>query len=279
MPDNPHHLVASVLGIAAKCHFKYNAGSDTSVLFNSRFARDIVTGLDKCIHTEVKSFLDDQNISLVSEESGCPRSPRPEYILLDPLDGSHNFYSGIKCYGTLVSYIRDSLPIASGISSLSSGISIFTSLSPNGTVVKFSRSIQSFASRASRNMLLAYGPSLSTAATENIQNLFNYPSNVFTGFHRTGSLAHSSSLLLCGSYESLFCQNVRIWDVLPILHISLLTGRYSLFVDQTSEDSVSCLIAERGSAHIQFFQSTSLSCLYQPVHSVLDLTLLERTLT
>jgi len=156
MTDNPHLLVASVLGIAAKCHLKDNTNNDATFLFNSRHARDIVTALDTTIHSEVQSYLAHENIYLVSEESECPRSPRSEYILLDPLDGSHNYSAGISCYGTLVSYIRDSVPIASGISSLPLGISIFTSLSQNGTVAQFSRRVQPFANRGTRNMLLIW---------------------------------------------------------------------------------------------------------------------------
>ena len=234
--------VASVLGISQK---QITSLVDTTKLYhshNSNFSRDVVTLADIQVHNAILSFANSKGVNVVSEESKDKnKNIFQEYLILDPLDGSQNYFNNIPAYGTLTSYISDNKPLASGVCSHTLGVSIFTRFNSNNfSEIIFSRKPNFKKPNQSSPLLLAYGPNLEKDSVESLSNILFCENEVFPGFHRIGSMAHAFIQFCLGSYGSFLALNVRPWDIYPILHISSLIEDVELLVNE--ENFLNCFI-------------------------------------
>lgn len=73
--------------------------------------RDVTTELDKYVETEIIKILKefDPEISIITEETGQIEGKNKKYKwVVDPLDGTVNFISGIPFYGTSIAFMENS---------------------------------------------------------------------------------------------------------------------------------------------------------------------------
>jgi len=218
------NILAQSLGIAVRTYGQtsssYLVDCQTKV-----HVRDISTSLDLVINDKVASHLLSFGIPVISEETYEGSSLVPSnslWALIDPLDGTLNYASGINSFGTSIAILDGDKILSSGVASFSLGLSIYTRHRDGSPYVVKSRSlVPTVSSSHTLPLVLAYGPELNSEEKQVLSSiLFNMDTSVYPGFHRIGSSVEAFIAFSQGRYSSFLTLRTRPWDIFPILHLA-----------------------------------------------------------
>lgn len=188
--------------------------------------RDVVTKLDidinEALVNEALNFQDD--IVIFSEEKfvnhACKIPFKDLTVVIDPLDGSHNFKIGLPFYCVLISIVENNKVLgASIISPLTNDIVIL-----DGAKLISSNSIGRF--EGVGPTYFAYPPRLMAEKPELTMRIFQKIDENSTGIYRWGSAGLGLLSVLKGELQTFVGVEVRLWDVLSGLTMLVNSEAY-----------------------------------------------------
>jgi fructose-1,6-bisphosphatase/inositol monophosphatase family enzyme len=182
-------------------------------------SRDVVTELDMKLHNALtQKALQIENCIVISEEGDANPHSLTAYkdltVVIDPLDGSHNYQMGMPWYCTLVAIIKDKKFWQCGF------------YSPEHKQILSWKAVDNLDISKIQNQMaapcyFAYPPNL-TDSEQSFKNvLFKHIDAHSTGLYRWGSAGYGLYAVVERHLQSFVGIKIRVWDGLtfiPILH-------------------------------------------------------------
>lgn len=177
----------------------------------------LVTQIDLNVEKALIKFLNVNfpDIYIISEEN--PQSHSKEYNLgkkfaiIDPIDGTENFYFFKNIYGSAISVVYNSF--------VYHGIYI-----PENKIIVSSLNINKFKSKKSLITLL------STSCLSVKQKKIN---NSYQNYRILGSSSYMFYLLLSGKANSyIYCGRAKVWDYYTGICLALMSKKFEIFIDE-----------------------------------------------
>ena len=243
-------ILRASLGISAKAFSERNTLSPNTSLKNTG-ARDVVTELDLVIHKKLVEFFESHGIPSLSEESCCNSALEGDtFAIIDPLDGTLNYFFSLPAYCTVVGIVENGKLICGGLASHSDGVTAYS----NAMAVFYSRRyrLPVLSATVIPASVLAYGPLLSDSSKTIVNDILQLDARCFPGFHRIGSAAQGALQFASGRFSSMVCLNVRVWDIAGIIPILLSLPEVRSFI-LASESSVSLLSIKSDAPYFDSF--------------------------
>ena len=196
--------------------------------------RDVVTELDVKLHTISEQFVAEQisECKLLSEEGvhdgfTTQRLLKEDFLIVDPLDGSHNYAIGLPNYGYMAAHVQrghingavivvpehSQYIVLEGDQCLYAQPLVSGGASDNGTVYYAYPPLQNTSERQARVAL---------------QDLIDVQS---AGMYRYGSACVGLYQLLCKKHMAFIGHGIRLWDAiafLPVLALQGIVVRYQI---------------------------------------------------
>lgn len=200
---------------------------DRTVVAAKGSRRELVTGLDLQLEKLLTERLSATGIAVVGEESFGPQSsfdPAGETWLVDPIDGTVNFASGLPYYGVSVGLFSQGR-FAAGAVSLPAFKELYFTYgagSPAGTSAFLGgRRLRAEPSRLDDALVGASFPSRGPAQ---LYTLFGKVNERTRGVVRLGSAAAMICQVACGRLQAVYGFSAKAWDVAGGLAVARAAG-------------------------------------------------------
>lgn len=166
--------------------------------------------IGKLIIEEINKDFGSYNI--IDEEAGVINKNSEYTWVVDPIDGTSNFASGLSTYGTMIGLLKDDVPVAGGISlpffnqiySAEKGVGAFC----NDEKINVSKETNLLKS------LVVYqidghqeNPELTYSETKILAEVILHIRNL-----RTSNSAYDLAMVACGKYGAIANKTSKIWD-------------------------------------------------------------------
>jgi len=180
-------------------------------------ARDVVTTLDQRLHDIAASFVRNNlpGCKLMSEEDENTSSAvsvlaQGEWLVVDPLDGSHNYALKMPGYGFMSAHVIDGKVEGSVVVLPEHGLYFVLEADELLVSQPFARSTAT----PSGSVYYAYPPKLEGAGLESRSQLTELIDNRTSGLYRYGSACVGLYNLIRGKHYAFIGHGIRIWDAL-----------------------------------------------------------------
>jgi fructose-1,6-bisphosphatase/inositol monophosphatase family enzyme len=197
-------------------------------------SRDVVTELDEKLHAITEKFVAEQipECKLLSEE-GVPvgfitqRLLEDDFLIVDPLDGSHNYALGLPNYGFMAAHVQRGHINGAVIVVPEHGQYIVL----QGDKCLCAQPLVSGGARDNGTVYYAYPPvqnTLERQARGALQDLIDVQS---AGMYRYGSACIGLYQLLSKKHVAFIGHGIRLWDAiafLPVLALQEIEVRYQI---------------------------------------------------
>lgn len=205
------------------------------------------------------------DFNVIDEEAGIIDKSSTYTWVIDPIDGTSNFASGVPEYAILIGLLENGAPIAGGIA-LPSFNEIYTAEKGKGTVCN-GRSIHVSSEQNLLSTLVAYGidghqenPSLTYEETSLLSEIILGIRNL-----RSSNSAYDFALVAKGAYGSYLNKTSKIWDnVGPHIVIEEAGGIFTDFYGQPMDYSNPLLKADAN-----FTMCTAAPALHKQLQSII----------
>jgi fructose-1,6-bisphosphatase/inositol monophosphatase family enzyme len=197
-------------------------------------ARDVVTSLDQRLHDTAASFVQNHlhGCKLMSEEDENTSSAvsflgHGEWLVVDPLDGSHNYALTMPGYGFMAAHVIDSKIEGSVVVLPEHGLYFVLEADELLISHPFARSTAT----PSCSVYYAYPPKLEGAALETRSQLTKLIDIRTSGLYRYGSACIGLYNLIRGKHYAFVGHGIRIWDALayfPLLDKFGISASYHI---------------------------------------------------
>jgi myo-inositol-1(or 4)-monophosphatase len=182
-------------------------------------SRDVVTKLDMKLHDALtERSLEIEHCIVVSEEGEANPSALTAYkdltVVIDPLDGSHNYQMGMPWYCTLIAVIKEQKFWQCGFYSPEQNQKLSWSADESAPITIASNQMAG-------PCYFAYPPNLTDAEQTLKNDLFKQIDMYSTGLYRWGSAGYGLYSVVQKHLQSFIGIKIRIWDgiaFIPILH-------------------------------------------------------------
>jgi myo-inositol-1(or 4)-monophosphatase len=212
-------MIDDLLSVCERIYQSESAQDRHVLRIKSGISRDVVTKLDMKLHDALTDrSLEIENCIVVSEEGEANPHSLTAYkdltVVIDPLDGSHNYQMGMQWYCTLIAVIKDQKfwqcgfysPEQNQKLSWKADESEIVSIVPN---------------QMAGPCYFAYPPNL-TDAEQTLKNVLFKQIDIYsTGLYRWGSAGYGLYSVVQKHLQSFIGVKIRIWDgiaFIPILH-------------------------------------------------------------
>jgi len=220
-------LIESAIEVYERCSDIDRAVLDTK----NGFERDVVTKLDRDLHDVLSSTANSLECCVIYSEEGISFNGlipfKDTTVVIDPLDGSHNFQLGNPWYCTIICIIKNYRIVQAGV----------YSPIPEDRVIWDNGNLHSsfdIKSRLSGPTYFAYAPDLNRNDRSLRNDLLCVIDDYSTGLYRWGSAGIGLLELLKGKLQTFIGCNVRIWDAiafLPVLYLAECHISYKVLPD------------------------------------------------
>ena len=189
--------------------------------------RDVVTELDIEIHQSVEQVLKSYKIDgLISEEGDSDikfsDNINNKIILLDPLDGSLNYATGLDFYCSMIAYIDNGIIEYSGMCIPSIKQLVIFNRSNNSLIS--SKDMTAITSDLQGPTYLAYGSTEGEADSRIKSELIDNIDKYGNGLIRLGSAGYGVYLAATGRLTGFVGLNIKICDALQLFPIARYMG-------------------------------------------------------
>jgi myo-inositol-1(or 4)-monophosphatase len=211
--------------------------------------RDVATELDGYIEAEIVKRLKDYNVEIpiIAEESGLIAGVDRKYKwVIDPLDGTVNFISGIPLYGTSIAFMENNKFLV-GVFYNPKLEELYYGCRDVG-VFKNHKHIQIKDNSPEKSLFAAtfsgknYDPETRGREFE----LFGKINDMTMGCLRTGSAAVNLAYLAEGRFGGCFGKANKLWDVGAGLLLAEMAGA-KIWYEQIDDNLVNYIAAAPGS--------------------------------
>lgn len=166
--------------------------------------------IGKLLVEKTKQVFPDYNI--IDEETGVIDNNSEYTWVIDPIDGTSNFASGVPMYGTYLGLLHNNTPIAGGIS-IPSLQEIYVAESGQGT---FLNGKQTYVTKEKelKNVLVAYGIDAHPEDINFVTTESNLLMHIVIGIRnlRISNSAFDGAMVAKGAYGAWLCRSSKIWD-------------------------------------------------------------------
>lgn len=220
-------LISAAVEVYERCSDVDRAVLDTK----NGVKRDVVTKLDLELHAVLSSTASSCECCVIYSEEGVSFNGlipfKDTTVVIDPLDGSHNFELGNPWYCTIICVIKNYKIVKAGV----------YSPIPKDRIIWDNGKLQSsfeIKSKSSGPTYFAYPPDLSRNDMSLRNDLYRIIDDYSTGLYRWGSSGIGLLELMKGKLQTFVGFNVRIWDViafLPALYLAKCHISYKVLPD------------------------------------------------
>ena len=196
--------------------------------------RDVVTDLDLKLHSLSQDFVREclEGARLLSEEGGLAGISAGDllvgdWLVVDPLDGSNNYATGLPNYGYMAAHLRSGKVAGTVIVLPEQDQYIVTE---DGRTL-FAQPLSQGRGRESRTVYYAYPPMQDAQARRARNALSEVIDTRAAGMYRHGSACVGLYQLLSGRHLAFVGHGIRVWDAiafLPALAAQGLSVHYRL---------------------------------------------------
>lgn len=168
--------------------------------------------------------------NIIDEEAGAIDNNSDYTWVIDPIDGTSNFASGVPTYGIYLGLLYHEKPIAGGIA-IPAFSEIFLAERGKGTICNGNRVFVTTETQL-KNILLAYGIDAHPEEPNFVEREGNLLMNLVLAVRnlRTSNSAYDGSLVAKGSYGAWLCRSSKIWDNVALqIVIEEAGGKYTDF--------------------------------------------------
>lgn len=187
-----------------------DAGSFTKKTTN----RDLVSRWDILIEEIIKEKLSETNIPIIGEETANNTEYSNQAWVIDPIDGTTNFISGIPFYGISVGLIKDG-EFSLGAFGMPKTKELFYVLNDNAFYNE--KKIESLPSHSIDNSLISCSFSSKSFKKSHERDKefigFGTLNDLSRGCLRTGSAATNICYTAIGKFQAAYGLNAKIWDI------------------------------------------------------------------
>jgi len=197
-------------------------------------ARDVVTSLDQRLHDIAACYVQNHlpGCKLMSEEDENMSSSvsvlgRGEWLVVDPLDGSHNYALTMPGYGFMSAHVIEGKVEGSVVVLPEHGL--YFVLEADELLV--SQPFACSTATPSGSVYYAYPPKFEGAGLESRSKLTELIDNRTSGFYRYGSACVGLYNLIRGKHYAFIGHCIRIWDALayfPLLDHFGISASYHI---------------------------------------------------
>ena len=220
-------LIESAIEVYERC-----SDVDRAVLGTKNgVERDVVTKLDLDLHDVLSSTASSLECCVIYSEEGVSFNGlipfKDKTVVIDPLDGSHNFQLGNPWYCTIICVIKNYRIVESGV----------YSPIPKDRVIWDNSNLHSsfdIKSKCSGPTYFAYPPDLNRNDMLLRTDLLGIIDDYSTGLYRWGSSGIGLLEFLKGKLQTFVGFKVRIWDAiafLPVLYLAKCHISYKVLPD------------------------------------------------
>jgi len=187
--------------------------SKKNLKMKKKGAIDLVTEADteseKTIIKIIKNNFPDH--SILAEESGYDKSKSPFRWIIDPLDGTTNFSSGLPIFAISIALYKNDSPLLGIIGNPCTG-DIYTGIKGKGSFLNKNRLTVSSTENILDSLIVTGFPyNLNEIIDEVKIRFFNVAARA-RGVRRLGSAALDLCFIASGIFEAFFEQNLKPWD-------------------------------------------------------------------
>lgn len=184
--------------------------------------------IGKLMVERIQKEYSDYNV--IDEETGVIDKKSEFTWVVDPIDGTSNFASGVPTYGVMIGLLQNAMPIAGGIA-LPYYKEIYTAEKENGTICN-GKKIKVSKEEKLSNVLIAYGidghkedPNITYDEVRVIGEMVLHCRNL-----RSSNSAFDFIMVAKGGYGSFLNKTSKIWDnIAPHIIIEEAGGLYTDF--------------------------------------------------
>jgi len=190
-------------------------------------SRDVVTELDMKLHNALtEKALQIEKCIVVSEEGETNPHALTAYkgitVVIDPLDGSHNYQMGMPWYCTLIAIVKEKKFWQCGFYSPEYKQKLSWKAQDSLSIVKTS-------SQMAGPCYFAYPPNL-TEEEQTLKNVLFKQIDIYsTGLYRWGSAGYGLYAVVGKHLQSFVGIKIRIWDGLAFIPILHTMGCYVMY--------------------------------------------------
>jgi myo-inositol-1(or 4)-monophosphatase len=216
--DSLHHVIAGFIEVIKKTETYIGSLDFTRVSFSLKDDGSPVSNLDIAIenfvYSELAVVLPD--FKLIGEESDFPSLASGNYLVVDPIDGTENFISGIPIWGTGFALVVENKLVASWI------------FFPEISISVYSKLLREALRLPNHSIRKPFGISRVRGFSSNTE-WSNVSSNLEGEIRVFGCSLFNILLASQGaiSYKSSE-KGVRLWDILPAALFALESGKMVL---------------------------------------------------
>jgi len=247
--SNTHGACAQAVGKAMLLFESFEA--KTHEVRQKDTPRDLVSGVDFAIHRLICTELSVSGCKIVSEEDmstwGQLDDPSQPIWVVDPIDGTTNFISGIPFFGVSVGLMHERSFVA-GSFGMPKTKEIFYTVSPSSAYrndvrlvtpeVQLETSLVGACFSSRPNSILQQARGAEMAAFQSINDNSR-------GCLRLGSAGGSICYVASGKLGAAFGLFMRIWDIAGALSVARAAGCQVLIAEAGSLDRLHFLVGSK----------------------------------
>lgn len=249
-------MIINLIEAAVKVY--ENCSNEERVVLDTKngFKRDVVMKLDYDLHTVLSSTASSLEPCLIYSEEGIILNGLTPFkdttVVIDPLDGSHNFQLEHPWYCSIICVIKNYRIVEAGVYYPITNERVTFD---NGVL----QSSFNFNSLISGPTYFAYPPDLNDEDMLIRNDLLGVIDNYSTGLYRWGSAGVGLLELLRGRLQTFVGFKIRIWDAiafLPLLHLAHCNFSYKVL----SENRLVLIASWNNETFLAFNKLVSKTC-------------------
>jgi len=195
----------------------------TNLSVESSEGKDIKLAADKLSESIIIDVLSSTGIPILTEESGYLGDKADKFWIIDPLDGSMNYYKGLTDYACVSIALWENDEPVLGVINRFSNNEIFTGIK-DGKAMLNNKIINTSGIKDIQNAVMATGfPVKRDYSDEGLLNFFNQVRR-FKKVRMLGSAALMAVYVACGRVDAYFEEGIMLWDVAAALAIIKAAG-------------------------------------------------------
>ncbi len=216
---------------AGKILHKYR-DEKLNVSLKSSSNRDVVTEVDfaseKLILAEIEKEF--SGFSFISEEIGDQRSDLDTFWIIDPLDGTANYSSGMPIYGISIAYVEN-LKLTSAAIYLPETNDLYFSEVNKGAYLNNKCLVQKKSTKLDQALVSMTFPSMFNANShkKNAYEVFTKLNSETKGALRLGSSVYSLALCSSEQIDAVVGFKAKLWDIAAGILINKEAGAITSF--------------------------------------------------
>ena len=232
LPQTINSIKAAIK--AGKLLFKYRNES-LLIKIKGDSCRDVVTEVDYASEQIILKEIEREfpNFAYISEEKGDKRNGAKNFWIIDPLDGTANYTSGLPIYGVSIAYVEN-YSLISGVIYIPETNDLYFAELNKGAYLNNKKLIYTKQNKISNSLISITFPSnfKDKLEEEKSYSTFHELNKISKGALRLGSSVYALALLSVEKLNAIVGFKAKIWDIAAGVLITRESGLETSFKDK-----------------------------------------------